>query len=689
MTPSPLNSGHQKESLLKEGLALFEAQQWAQSFEVFSRLLKLEPLHFEALHRSALVLLRQQKFAQAVPYLVSALSVEPHHLQSLRNLSWVLFNLSRYEEAKEIAKQRLAQDPDSADGLSLWAQIQTRLGQFDEALRVWLLLAQKEPQLADIQNNLGVVCHQKGDFNSAISHYSRAQALAPKDAKIAFNIGVSLERLERWADAILHYQVAIELDHQYQDAFFNLGVLFTHQARFNEALECFDRVLSLNPNFALAFMNKAVALQKLKDLKSAQVALERAMVLDPTNALIHFNLATVLQDQRQLQASAQLYRKALELDYKLVNAWCNLGDVCHDLQDPRSAIACYEEALRLEPQSVRAKFHLSLSCLLDGQFEKAWPLFEFRREYENSYLSLQAQRHMPLRPLWTGQVPIKGKRIWVMCEQGLGDTLQFVRYLTPLAEMGAQIVLQAPEPLLPLLKEIPGVFKLLGSNESMTEEDLNACDFHVPLLSLPLAMGSKWRAPLDQVPYLRASPEVREKWRERLGVKTHPRVGLVWSGGLRVEQPWTWAVNQRRNIELRAFEAFNLHGLEFFSVQKGERACEELKDLVAQGWRGPAMINWMDEISDFEETAALVEQLDLLISVDTSTAHLAGALGKPVWLLNRYDTCWRWQTKRADSPWYPSMKIYRQSELDDWSGVVDQVRADLVSYFSLDSKTLG
>lgn len=684
MTSSPLNSDHQKKAFLKEGLSLFEAAQWEQSFEVFSDLLQLEPLNFEALHHSALILLRQEKLTQALPFLRRAVAVEPNHLQSLRNLSWVLFNLGNHQEALEFADQRLALDSNALDALSLKAQIQTQLGTLEEAYSTWLLLGERQPQSADIQNNLGVVCHQRGDFVSALDHYARAQELAPGDAKIAFNKAVSLEKLQKYSDAIQSYQFAIQLDHQYKDAFFNLGLLLMHERLFGQAIEAFDRILSMDPKAALALMNKAVALQKLKDLKAAQIALERAIELDASSALIYFNLAAVLQDQRQLQSSAQVYEQALKLDPSLFDAWCNWGDVCHDLQDLGRATACYEEALRLVPDSVRAQYHLSLTYLLSAQFEKAWPLFEYRREYQNAYLALQSKRQSLDLPLWTGQVSPMGKQILVMCEQGLGDSIQFVRYVSHLAQMGARIVLQAPEPLLALFKNVPGVFHWVPHSASMaTEAILVACDFYVPMMSLPFAMGAKYREPFFKEPYLQVSDAVLQKWKSRMGAKTCPRVGLVWSGGHREDQPWTWEVNQRRNIALKEFEVLSLAGLEFFSVQKGEKANQELSALEEKGWRGPALVNWMNEVNDFEETAALMEQLDLLISVDTSTAHLAGALGKPVWLLNRFDTCWRWQLERSDSPWYPSMKIYRQSELDSWAGVMKRVRDDLTIHFSL------
>jgi hypothetical protein len=234
------------------------------------------------------------------------------------------------------------------------------------------------------------------------------------------------------------------------------------------------------------------------------------------------------------------------------------------------------------------------------------------------------------------------------------------------------VILEAPRSLANLLASLPGVAQLVVQGEP-----LPAFDWYCPMLSLPLAFGTTPATIPAQVPYLRSSPARLGYWRDKLGERTRPRVGLVWSGGFRPDQPELWAVNNRRNIPLADMAVLIHPGLEFYSLQKGEPAESELARLKATGWSGPDLLDLSNELHDFAETAALIEQLDLVLAVDTATAHLAGALGKPVWILNRFDTCWRWFLDRTDTPWYPTARIYRQERAHDWGGVVNRVRADL------------
>ncbi len=676
MTLSHLHLDGSDEPLFNKGFSLYESGQFDQAFDIFHQLIASNPQHFDAQFLSALILLRRQQFSESIHYLSVTLSLKPDHPPCLRYMALALSKVGHVERALEVASRLVGITHGSIEAYTLLAQIQASHGDQSASLQTWIKLGLLEPKSAQIKNNIGVLCHQMGDFPAALEHYKQAQSLDPKDAKIYFNMAVSLEKLGEIDSAIQSYVLATEHDDQYKDAYFNLGLLWIEVGQFDKAIACFDQVLARDPSMSLAYLNKAVALQKLKLLLPAQECLEKAMRLDSASPLICFNLATVLQDKRELQASALMYQKALDLNPTHINAWCNLGDVLHDAQNPKQAIQCYLNALNLEPESIRAKYHLSLSYLLDAQFENGWPLFELRRQYEASFLSIQSQMQKPKMPLWLGKESLDGKSLLVMSEQGLGDSIQFVRYVLNLKELGARVVLQTPSSLVTLFSSVDGVSQMI-----VNDQEMPCCDLYVPMMSLPLALGSFVKGIPAPTPYLQASKASIEKWLAKLGPKTRPRVGLVWSGGWRKDQPWSWDVNQRRNIPLRLLESLKHPGLEFISIQKGELAKQELMALRAQGWGGPELIDLMDEVGDFSETAALIEHLDLLISVDTSCAHLAGALGKPVWMLNRYDTCWRWQLGKQETPWYPSMKIYRQERLDDWLGAIESVRADLFALF--------
>ncbi len=279
------------------------------------------------------------------------------------------------------------------------------------------------------------------------------------------------------------------------------------------------------------------------------------------------------------------------------------------------------------------------------------------------------------QPLWLGEQDIAGKTLFLWWEQGLGDTIQFCRYATLAEARGAQVVMSVQQPLRELLKRISPTIRIVEQDEVPAD-----FDYHCPLLSLPVAFGTTLETIPAKIPYLRSNSEKSLFWQEKLGEKNKPRVGLVWSGGFRPDQPEVWSVNRRRNIPLATLAALKNPDIEFYSLQKGQPAESELAELVRGNWDGPRLIDFTSLLNDFSDTAALIENLDLVISVDTSTAHLAGALGKPVWILNRFDTDWRWLLERTDSPWYPTAKLYRQEKAGDWDAVVRRVKTDLMSF---------
>ncbi|MGO9849523.1 MAG: glycosyltransferase family 9 protein [Methylocella sp.] len=230
------------------------------------------------------------------------------------------------------------------------------------------------------------------------------------------------------------------------------------------------------------------------------------------------------------------------------------------------------------------------------------------------------------------------------------------------------------EPLRELLKQVSPTIQIIGPNEVPTD-----FDYYCPLLSLPLVFGTTLETIPATIPYLKSNAEKSLFWKEKLGVKNKLRVGLVWSGGFRPNQPELWSVNSRRNIPLAKLAVLKQPDIEFYSLQKGEPAESELAELIHHNWDGPHIIDFTSRLNDLSDTAALVENLDLVISVDTAIVHLAGALGKPVWILNRFDTCWRWLLDRTDTPWYPTAKLYRQEKAGHWDGVVQRIKMDLLA----------
>ncbi len=309
-----------------------------------------------------------------------------------------------------------------------------------------------------------------------------------------------------------------------------------------------------------------------------------------------------------------------------------------------------------------------MNHLLNGRYEEGWREFEWRKR-----IRIPLGSRPFSEPLWLGEQDIAGKIILLHSEQGLGDTIQFCRYAELVSNLGVRVILEVPKSLMRL-------FEGLCSSPELIEvgSQLPFFDFHCPLMSLPLAFKTTLSSIPANIPYLKTDTDRVLFWNGRLGHKNKPRVGLVWSGGFRPDQPQVWSVNKRRNIPLAKFASFAGLDIDFYSLQKGEPAESELTALKRDNWGGPNIIDLTGELIDFSDTAALIQNLDLVISVDTSTAHLAGALGKPIWILNRFDTDWRWLLDRTDSPWYPTVKLYRQEKAGDWDEVVQRVRGDLI-----------
>lgn len=415
--------------------------------------------------------------------------------------------------------------------------------------------------------------------------------------------------------------------------YFATGMCHHAQQHLPEAIKSFSKAIAVDSGYGPAFTNRGSTYMLQSAFDAADADFQKAIALQPQNSISHGNLGELRRLQQKFAEAMLLFNKAIEL----------------------------------EPTDASAYWNKSLACLATGDLAQGWKLYEYR------WLNHQHRTETFTQARWTGVEPLAGKTILLHPEQGLGDTLQFCRYAMLVAKLGARVVLEVQEPLLRLLSSLPSDITVIGSGSKRPH-----FDFQCPLMSLPLAFGTT----LDSIPsesaYIKAHPEKAAAWKVKLAQHAGRKlVGLVWNGGFRKDQPELWGTNRRRNIPVEEIAQLNLPHLVFVSLQKGDPAEAEVREQQDNLWPTHNFINWSSELQDFSDTAALIDNLDLVIAVDTSTAHLAAAMGKPVWLLNRFDTCWRWLASGDTSPWYPSMKIYRQTNVSDWSLVLSQVRADL------------
>jgi hypothetical protein len=453
---------------------------------------------------------------------------------------------------------------------------------------------------------------------------------------------------------------------------FETALSFHAQHDFENALAHYALALREHPRDFQILSNRGAALQKLRRFEQALQSYDQALQLTQAHAAIYNNRGVTLKDLHRLDDALASYGHALQLNPNYVEAWVNRGFVHHLRQAFDLAIADYQTAIALDATFPAAHFNLSLSQLAQGNYPEGWRNYEWRWD---AVPSMPRREFSDGKPTRLGHEDIRGKTVLLYAEQGLGDTLQFCRYVPQVKALGAQIILQAPQALHGVLRQLPGVDELIDLTQTPPHFELQC-----PLMSLPLALGTT----LSNIPspnaYLQADANKALAWKNRLASFKRPRIGCVWSGGFRPDQPELWELNTRRNLPLKQLQNFCAVDADFFSLQKGEPAQSELLHACQHGWSGPVLHDFVDELHDFSDTAALIANLDLVISVDTSTAHLAAALGKPTWILNRFDACWRWLTHRSDSPWYDSVRLYRQHADGDWPALMSLVSADLLRF---------
>jgi tetratricopeptide (TPR) repeat protein len=594
-------------------------------------------------------------------------AVTPDLKRSIENAN-AAYDRRDWAEAERLCRAVLATQPQAFDALHLMGIIAAQGQRLQDASQFLGQAVAARPDSASAHANLGNVLVQLKRFDEAVAIYDRALKLRPGNAMACSNRGVALNALGRFDAAVASFDQAIVLKPDFAEAHYNRGNALFALHQYEAALASYERALALKPSHAEAHFKRGDALLALKQYGASVASYERAIALRPDFAEAHANLGNALCGSGRYDAALAGYERAIALKPGFAEGHYNRAIALVALRQLDAAIESYDRAIAIKPDYADAHWNKSHALLLGGDFSNGWALFEWRwrRDAQRSSARRFAQ------PLWLGEESISGKTILLHAEQGMGDTIQFCRYAKLVADMGARVILEAPKPLCSLLATLDGVSQVVETGSA-----LPPFDYHCPLMSLPLALKTEVSSIPAPTAYLRPDAAKSLRWKEKLGERNKLRVGLVWSGGFRRHDPDTWDVNFRRNIDLARLAPLKNERIEYYSLQKGEPAELDLARLQAQGWDGPQIADYAGELHDFSDTAALIDNLDLVISVDTSIAHLAGALGKPVWILNRLDTCWRWFLDRDDSPWYPTVKLYRQEQPGDWDAVVERVRADL------------
>lgn len=560
-----------------------------------------------------------------------------------------------------------------------------RAGALDTAERLYRAVLATAPDDARCLHFLGVIAHQRGEHRTAATLIARALALRPDYVEAHANLGLVLETLGESAAALAHHERALTLKPDHAEAHNNLGRTFQTLGRGIEAVREFERALALNPDLVEAHNNLANVLKDAGQLDAAVAHYEAALVLRPAqpelhrnlglalqgqqryepavarfaaaaalaphNAASHFDLGNGLRDALRLDEAVAAYRRALALHPGHADSHCNLGIALHAQAKLDAATACFGRALALDPAHAHAHVNLGMTRLLQGDFAGF-------RDYEWRWRARDARGRGFTVPQWRGE-PLDGATILLHAEQGFGDTIQFVRYARLVAARGGKIVLEAPAPLERLLARLPEIETVIRAGAPVPPVAV-----HSPLLSLPLACGTVLATVPADNPYLTPDPALVPRWRDRFAARPGLRVGLAWAG--RPSHPR----DRERSLAPEQLEPLGaVPGMAFVSLQQR-----------ADGMRLPPGLALEDvaaDLGDFADTAAAIAALDLVITVDTAVAHLAGALGAPVWVLLACVPDWRWLTARRDSPWYPTARLFRQAQPGDWAPVIAAVKAAL------------
>lgn len=634
-------------SKLQQALAFQQKGKNAQARGIYAEILTAEPRNFDALHLSGIIATQERRFDDAVALLRKALVVDPTNAAAHCSMGVVLSETHQLEQA---------------------------LANYDQAVAL-------HPQFAPAYFKRAIVLKRLNRLDAALDSYDRCIAMQPKNADAYFNRGKVLYDLNQLHAALASYELAISHRPAFAAAYCNRALVLEALGEWDSAVASYDRAIAIDPRHAVAFYNRGAALKELNRLHEALVSYDNAIALNPTLAEAHASRGVVQKDLNQYDAAVASFDRAIALNESLAEAYCNKGNALASLGQVDAAIANYDNAIALRENFPGAHFARATTLLLAGDFARGWGAYESRWQ-QGSGIGVLGKKSFPTPP-WLGEASIAGHTILLYAEQGQGDTLQFCRYATLVANLGARVILEVPRALKTLLASLEGVSQVVADGEV-----LPSVDHHCPLMSLPLA----FKTTLSSIPapqrYLHAPVERVRFWREKVGCeKSRLKVGLVWSGGSRPDQPAAWPALHRRNIPLGEFACLRHPDIDFFSLQLGQPAAADLARLEAAHWGGPAVIDHTNFLMDFADTAGLIDNLDLVITVDTSTAHLAGALGKPVWILNRFDTCWRWLLEREDSPWYPTARLYRQNSPGDWNPVVQRIRSDLFQLRSVISST--
>lgn len=610
---------------LQQAMRLLQAGRSADAEHMLANLMQQFPDDGDVLALLGLALAQRNENQRADELLAKALGLNPGNLTARLNHAKVLTRLERWPDVAAATTAVLSQRPDHAEARRLRGQAFAELHRGAEALADLDTVVTDNIATLMMRAKLRYAADRAGD---AVADYGRIIALVPTHWEALNNRGIALEALQRYGDALSSYERAFALNPTNTSVLHNRAACLLTLQRHEEALPLFEHLIKVEPTNADNWNGHGAACASLLNLDSAIASFDKALALEPTSVRALTSRGTVLAAQGRTAEALVDYRRALSLD----------------------------------PGNATAHANLAFALLADGDLSEGFAEYEWRRK--DGPIHLTSRRFD--KPEWQGE-DIAGKTLLLHPEQGLGDILQFARFVPRLTANGAHVILEVPRTLDALMRTLAGSATILQTGSALPQYDLNA-----PLMSV----AHKLKLTLDTipstVPYLHAPDDRHAQWRTRMAPFPHPRVGLCWSGNPEHRN------DRARSIPLVKFARIaDVEGATFVSLQRDVRETDKVAVAAFKN-----LANVMPEVADLADTAALIAELDLVICVDTSVAHLAGALGKPVWILIATSADWRWLKGRGDSPWYPTARLFRQTSHGDWTKVIDRVRTELSARYT-------
>jgi len=651
---------------LRHGAELHNQGQLAAAEDYYNAILKAQPNNAEAKHLLGIMRLQQGRFEEAFKRLKQVVAANPGSANAHADMGNAAAKLGRPQEALACYDRAVAINANNAGVLSNRAAVLLDLGLSERALASADAALALEPGNPFAHYNRGNALKSLKRPLDAIESYDRAIATKPDYAEAHNNRGIVLSDLKRHAEAVASYDRAIAVDATFAEAHNNLGIALVALKRLEDGLASYDRALALKPDYAEAFNNRGIVLRDLDRPQEALDSLDRALSLRPAYPEALHNAANCLRQLLRPLEALRTFDRALALKPDYAEAIANRGIVLHELGRHDEALAALDRALTLEPGDPDARFSRSLIALTLGDYASGWADYEGRIDMAEAGPHPFVAGCPRLTDIRCGDGTLRGKRILVWGEQGLGDILQFSRYLPMLVAEGADVTFAVTPKLHRLLQSLGPAIRLVDRPPA------EPFDFQSPLMSLPRAFGTGGDSIPAAIPYLTADPDRIADWRPRLG-SAHRKLGVFWQGNP------AGKADLGRSPPLAAFAPLAaIPDVALISLQKFH-GLDQLAALPASmqvATPGPDVDAGADA---FVDTAAIMASLDLIVTSDSSVAHLAGALGRPVWLALKSVPDWRWLLDRQDCPWYPTMRLYRQRTPGDWNDVFARMAADLAA----------